>query len=345
MQIICVSIRLIVTVFLQINDNCNFFVGTTKARSIFKTKRVIFMGDSIVRNVYYQFNSLIDPSYNKNASTAMKHSDLKFVSKVANTSILFLWAPMVSNITNIISSNSVSNADLIVLGSAAWDALYKRDVASYKRDLDSLSDLISKGNNSSRKSTYVWLQPTTIIDTNLITFMGEETIEKYRQTFLESKLSKDMKTILDVTAASFGREAIDGVHYNQDVYSVIAQMTLNAYSLHFPAFYSSQKKAAAPPKKTGSMSFPSYGAFVLLLSAIMIFSMDSFLGIGFLSLKIFNRSLDWEAAYGPLHKKILKPDGVLGEAKVAPVTNELDSLLGGNKEPEDGDVEKIIGQK
>jgi hypothetical protein len=308
------------------------------------------MGDSIVRNVYYQFNSLIDPSYNKNGSTAMKHSDLKFESKVSNTSISFLWAPMVSNITSIIASNSVSNADLIVLGAAAWDALYKRDVVNYKKDLETLSDLISNGNNSSKKTSYVWLQPTTVIDANLITpekkkFMGEETIEKYRETFLESKLTKDMRTILDANAACFGREAIDGVHYNQDVYSVIAQMTLNAYSMHFPTFYSSKKKTSSPPKKTGSMSFPSYGAFVLLLSAIMIFSMDSFLGIGFLSLKIFNRSLDWEAAYGPLHKKILKPDGVLGETKVTPVTNELESLLGGNKESEDGDVEKIIGQK
>jgi len=61
-------------------------------------------------------------------------------------------------------------------------------------------------------------------------------------------------------------------------------MTANAYALHYPtALYAASagaKKKALGPKPTGSMSFPSYGALILTLAAVMLFTMDSFLGIG-----------------------------------------------------------------
>jgi hypothetical protein len=118
----------------------------------------------------------------------------------------------------------------------------------------------------------------------------------------------NLGTVIDTTKASTGRDCVDGVHYSDDVYSVIAQMVANAYTLHFPAYFAkSGKPSANNPKPTGSMSFPTYGGYILLLSFVMLFGMDSFLGIGFLSLKLFGVSLDWEAAYGPLHKKIGVP--------------------------------------
>jgi hypothetical protein len=63
------------------------------------------------------------------------------------------------------------------------------------------------------------------------------------------------------------------------------------------------------PKVTGSMSFPGYGFAVLALSAVMLFSMDSFLGFGFISLLLFGRSLDWEVAYAPMLKRALGAAG------------------------------------
>lgn len=97
------------------------------------------------------------------------------------------------------------------------------------------------------------------------------------------------KVVLEPSSASSTRQqgSVDGVHYSDEVYKVVAQMVLNSYSLQFPMNYirsgqMSVKKQA--PKATGSMSSPSYGAFVLLLSLVMIMTMDSFLGLGFLSL-------------------------------------------------------------
>merc|ERR1712070_1240398 len=93
-------------------------------------------------------------------------------------------------------------------------------------------------------------------------------------------------------------------------------MASNMYSLHFPLLNDiwmtltpmnkKAKKKTGPyvPKKTGSMSFPSLGMGVLALSLVMLVTMDSFLGFGFLSLIIFGKRFDWEAAYAPLHKEL-----------------------------------------
>ena len=73
---------------------------------------------------------------------------------------------------------------------------------------------------------------------------------------------------------------MDGVHYGEEVYTVIAQMVANAFVLNFP--YINKMKVARPPplpKPTGAMSFPLAGAAVLLLSAIMLVTMDSFFGM------------------------------------------------------------------
>ena len=59
------------------------------------------------------------------------------------------------------------------------------------------------------------------------------------------------------------------------------------------------------PKPTGSMSFPEYGAGVLVLAAIMLFTMDNFLGLGWVGLVVFGRSYDWDEAYTPLHRTIV----------------------------------------
>jgi hypothetical protein len=107
-------------------------LGVSKARSVFKGKKVVFMGDSVVRNVYYQFNIMLDPSQKTNGTGTLssKHSNLKFEpSYDRNASVSFYWAPMVSNITSLVNSLTQQNTglkdiDLVVLGAGAWDALY-----------------------------------------------------------------------------------------------------------------------------------------------------------------------------------------------------------------------------
>ena len=76
------------------------------------------------------------------------------------------------------------------------------------------------------------------------------------------------------------------------------------------------------------MSRPGYGALVLLISLIMLVTMDNFFGLGYLFLTLFGRHYDWTAAYAPLHKSL----GIM-ESPAA-------SAAGGEDEQEQGLLEE-----
>jgi hypothetical protein len=59
------------------------------------------------------------------------------------------------------------------------------------------------------------------------------------------------------------------------------------------------------PKPTGSMSYPEYGVGVLILAAVMLFTMDNFLGLGWVGLVSCGNSYNWDEAYAPLHRTIV----------------------------------------
>lgn len=318
------------------------------------------MGDSVMRNVYYQFINLVDPEFSQNQTTSTKHSDIMIKpSFLQNASFEFHWAPLVDDITRTLVQKGIAkDSDMIVLGAAAWHALNERNISLYSSALEALEGVIARtrepavARNGSdvnelvlpvSPATFIWLQPTTVIDAKLTTSdkllnMPEATIAQYREVFSNSSLAQVVHSVVDPRSACTGREATDGIHYTQEVYKVIAQMALNSYILRVPSLYSqSGDKKKYEPKKTGGMSFPNYGAAVLALAAIMLFSMDSFLGVGFLSLLLSGRSSDWESAYGPLHKKIFKSSTVLTSLPSGPRSHnnspvELESLLGSASE-------------
>ena len=278
----------------------------TKAKSVFKGKNVAFLGDSIVRNVYYQFITMMEPTYSNNGSSAMKHSNLHYSpTSAVNTTVWFYWAPFVTNITStVVKEGLASKMDLIVAGSAAWDALYQAanvqvdhslstltanptlrsilrtmlrtlnpvmtcsypnsttltplpsltlTLQAYQKDLDELGNtLMSKSTtdstsqssssttssitstvstkagssndtnlrprklqngNSARSASYVWLQPTTVVDAHLVTadkqkYMAEDIMMSYRKAFLTTKAAVLARTTVDTT----GGEPIISYH-------------------------------------------------------------------------------------------------------------------------------------
>lgn len=289
--------------------------STATLRSVYKGKKVLFAGDSEVRNVYHQFISLLEPDYVQNKTALIKHSDLHYQPAFSkDASVDFVWAPLASNLTAVVQSHLHSgNYRLIVLGVAAWDALHGRDINAYSNNLKSLAVEISSNSMYLNTTKLVWMQPTTIVSDNLVTeekrrYMNEEVMQQHRAAFLASPAAGLFDTVIDGTQASRGKRSqpVDGIHYSEDVYEVLAHMVSNGYTAHFasqPSSSGAHKKPYAP-RPTGSMSFPTLGALALGLAAIMLFTMDSFLGIGYLSLVLFGRSYDWEAGYANMNRKI-----------------------------------------
>ena len=314
-------------------DNAKCPIGkfsAAKMKATIKGKKVVFVGDSLVRSSYHQFISLIDPTYTQNRSFDLKHSNIDYQSANSSSSISFIWAPLIADVATVyddVLTTTTTTAtdspiklfkyDLVVAGVSYWDALHKHDSGAYKAALDTLSDTMAPVVQASPGTINIWLLPTTVVNHLLQSpekrlHMTEEAIETYKEAFKSSKAATSLfKTVINPANVSRTREAgsVDGVHYTSEVYQVIAHMISNGYALHFPQISAPGKPGAASakpyvPKKTGSMSSPYHGALMLVLSVVMLFLMDSFLGIGFFSLAICGRAFDWEAAYGPLHKKI-----------------------------------------
>ena len=170
--------------------------------------------------------------------------------------------------------------------------------------------------------------------------------------------------VLDPTGASKSREGatVDGIHYSEDVYKVIAQMCANAYTLHFPLLYrKGAVKKTGKPKVTGSMSYPSYGAVVLVAAAIMLYTMDSFFGIAWACMRVCavlglhdgsGGDMTWETAYRELHRKnnIIHPgfgreasrEGSRGSSERG--DSDRDSLMADAEGGEDRDHSVSIGE-
>jgi len=218
---------------------------------------------------------------------------------------------MIKNITDVLLASGVSapKYHMIVAGCAPWDALYNRNILVYKNELSRLGGASAVSNETIK----VWLQTTSIIDGRLNTndkhtYMTEEIIKQYRDAFDESEASKYFQVDIDPQAVTQYRESgsVDGVHYSDEVYSVIAQMVVNGFALHFPRLFSVANIGIkqSVPKPTGSMSFPISGVVVLMTALVMLVTMDSFFGIGYISLIIFGKKYDYEKAYNPLIDKI-----------------------------------------
>ena len=319
------------------------YIPGSKARAVYKGKQVVFLGDSTIRNSYHQFVTMLDPTYKQTTNNPdLKHGDLTYTpssSLQVNTSVSFIWAPFMTNLTAIFGLRPVlTTADMVVMGAAAWDSLYYHDFGAYKTASSRLIDTLSASKLKSGQ-VLVWVQPTTIVDDKLGTPEKRQYITETRiQTYREAITTNDAfisyfnthGTVLDtaLVAASRPEDTMDGVHYTNEIYQLIIQMIANAYTMRNPNNYKKTSKSPVnnTPQATGSMSFPIYGLYVLLLVATMLFTMDSWLGVGYISLILCGRKYDYDAAYLPLINKIL--GGTRNRSDAAP-GNTTNTTTGG----------------
>ena len=295
------------------NSDCPIsMLSQEELQFIYRNKKIAFFGDSIIRNIYQAFNVLLTENYTENSDANMKHRDQKFISVASNTTVHFFWTPFSENITEKLYHVTSGEYDIILMGSAAWNALHGRSLEKYSISLRKLKEQLSRLVGSSYT---IWMQPTTILDGRLNTpekqkYMTESIIDQYRSAYKNSALAKLVEFTINPAYATATQESssVDGVHYSAKVSQVLSQMISNAYLLKHPkalSLTSKQDTTAWPTSDPNhTMGHPLHGLGLLFFSVIMIYFMDNFFGVGALSLAFFGRYLDWNAAYIPLLNKI-----------------------------------------
>ncbi|XP_026155872.1 N-acetylneuraminate (7)9-O-acetyltransferase isoform X1 [Mastacembelus armatus] len=94
---------------------------TTEAKTCLAEKRVAFVGDSRIRQLFYSFIKIIDPQQREDGN---KHEDISFEDDSSSVNVDFLWHPEANNSMKerLISWTRETSAkpDVVILGAATW---------------------------------------------------------------------------------------------------------------------------------------------------------------------------------------------------------------------------------
>lgn len=124
------------------------------------SRRVIFIGDSITRKLFFQFAHILDPSLpTAPPDDEHKHSDHTLHSKAA-TQLSFYWDPFLNSsstrttIMSVNTDNGISNGyatrrpALLVLGSGLWHLRYADSsggLSAWEHTMETTLESISRG--------------------------------------------------------------------------------------------------------------------------------------------------------------------------------------------------------
>ncbi|XP_056153835.1 N-acetylneuraminate 9-O-acetyltransferase isoform X2 [Lampris incognitus] len=94
---------------------------STEAKTCLAEKRVAFVGDSRIRQLFYSFIKIIEPERREDGN---KHEDIPFEDESSQVTVNFLWYPEANNSMKerLISWTKELSAkpDIVVLGAATW---------------------------------------------------------------------------------------------------------------------------------------------------------------------------------------------------------------------------------
>ena len=358
----------------------------------------------MARNFYYALaRSLGDNVNNAHNASAPRHADISLAlpSELGGGKLRFLWAPYAANLTHRLDKMATASKkmpDVLIMSAGLWDALWVRNINSFKylslqlqsrtskqRFVEAmarregqpseLADHITKADGSLIRKRVgadmgrpvlplmLWIDATAVVDERLASatkraHMHDAIVQRHysfhgvngnappgiRPLVSPGKYDSGVDGIIEGRAITAGRESdsVDGVHYEDVVYDVMAQILLNqirsaggmmradledrharGLSAETPA--PTQKPAdvagsgvmsPTKPSKPAQvvhevceMARPSSAIFLIGIILVMLFAMDNFFGITTIALCLCgNRDLKaqvtWEAAYGPLHRKI-----------------------------------------
>jgi N-acetylneuraminate 9-O-acetyltransferase len=120
--------------------------------SCFESKRIVFVGDSITRQLFFSVAHLSDPNLPSAPPTSFeKHSDHSFLSGMG-TEFAFYWDPWLNSTetSSLLKGGGFGGRDtpgLLVIGSGLWFLRYAESsggISAWEGTMEKTLDMISK---------------------------------------------------------------------------------------------------------------------------------------------------------------------------------------------------------
>lgn len=198
--------------------------------------RIVFVGDSRIRQIFFAFVQQIDPKYETKNQFA--HHDIKFNDDDLKVVVEFIWSPMVNHSMYHIYEKWLSEGQqhsVIVTGSATW--AIKTSNASlqaledYKANLTRLVPLL---NRIDAVTKILWVLQDPVVPEKLHpsrTMITNEQIDLYNKAAMDIlRYSKvHIWSSSRLVSQGYNQDQKDGLHMGQVALGYAIQILLNMY--------------------------------------------------------------------------------------------------------------------
>lgn len=122
---------------------------STEATTCLSEKRVAFLGDSRIRQLFYSFIKIIDP---EQTEVGNKHENIPFEDETSSVNVDFLWYPEANNSMKerllAWTEDSSTKPDVVIIGAATWSIKLhsgsRETLQQYRVNLTALSSPLEK---------------------------------------------------------------------------------------------------------------------------------------------------------------------------------------------------------
>ncbi|XP_018587339.1 N-acetylneuraminate (7)9-O-acetyltransferase [Scleropages formosus] len=214
---------------------------SSEAKTCLERKRVAFMGDSRIRQLFYSYVKIINPEVREDGN---KHENIHIEDKSASLNVDFLWYAEVNNSMKerfiAWTEGTLVKPDVIVMGAATWSIKLNsgsiETLHQYKANLSSIAHLMEK---LAQESEVYWVLQDPVYEEKLSDsrkMITNEQLEHYNEAAVDVLNGSKRTSTTRVKVLGAARQAAletisespDGLHLPEGTRDVGAMVLMNA---------------------------------------------------------------------------------------------------------------------
>ncbi|KAJ8267535.1 hypothetical protein COCON_G00127070 [Conger conger] len=214
---------------------------STEAKSCLHQKRVAFIGDSRIRQLFYSYIGIINPDIREDGP---KHENIPFEDRSSSVNVDFLWYAEVNNSLKerLIAwiEDTKAKPDIIIMGAATWSIKLhsgsSESLQQYRSNMSSISQFLDK---LAEDSEVYWVLQDPVYEEMLSDsrkMITNQQIDQYNDAALSTLNSSKRNGKARVKILSASRQAaietiaesVDGLHLPESTRNVAAMVLMNS---------------------------------------------------------------------------------------------------------------------